>query len=306
MFVATPGRFALAFGRAAWRGVEYSLDDDPRRHAIAVARNSGLTDDGDFLDTVREFTADLPFAAPWLWAIDRYATQVRPDAYLFRVDWQGEIPIAATLYCRFPVEPDAQDFAAAMQAAHPILWQGPDPKPIAVALGVAGPRGVGLRVIATGTCSAAVYFRAPEIRRAEARPVIGAITEALGLPDDLAEAIEEDLRGLSSTSGGVIGVGPDSDGSLTLKLNPPNVPVQQGLAFLAGRGVPAARIAAVRDLATSFRAASLSYLGVRYAASGFTGWRAYLSVEPARLPVPLQPRLSLERAYMPTLRLPHE
>jgi hypothetical protein len=295
-----PSSFALAFGRAAWRGVEYSVDDDPRRHAVTVAGSTS------FIDIVRGFAGGLPFATGWTWGIDRFVEQVRPDAYLFRVDWQGEHPVAVTLYCRFPIEPDSSAFAAAMRAAYPIPWEGPDPGIAAAALGIPGPRGVGLRVVATGSCSAAVYFRVPEIRPAEANSVLAAVVEALHLPLHLAEAVQEDLRGLSSTSGGVVGIGTDAEGVVSLKLNPPNVPTARAFAFLLDKGAHEARIDAISNLAISLRAASLSYLGVRYGADGFTGWRAYLSLEPYRIAVPMIPRITLERGAFPTLRLPHD
>jgi hypothetical protein len=292
--------FASAFGRAAWKGVEYSMDVDPRRHAVTVAGDAGL------VDSVRGFAGSLLFAGAWAWAMDRYVEQVRPDAFLFRVDWQGEQPLAATLYCRFPVEPDSSAFATAMRAAHPIVWRGPDPHAVASALGVPGPRGIGLRVIATGSCSAAVYFRVPDIRPAQASRVLTALVDALRLPVHLAEDVEEDLRGLSSASGGVVGVGVDEETGTSLKLNPPNVPMGRAFAFLRDKGAGAERIDAIRNLALSLRADSLSYLGIRYGAHGFTGWRAYLSLETYRIAVPLQPRITLERGALPTLRLPHD
>ena len=279
--------------------VEYSVDDDPRRQAITVAGGAG------FPSRVRNFASRLPFAAAWMWTIDRFVEQVRPDSYLFRVDWQGETPLAVTIYCHFPIEPDSPTFAAAIRAAHPVAWTGPDAGAVAAALGVHGPRGVGLRVIATGSCSAAAYFRVPETRHAEGVRVLSALSQVLRFPAPLTEAIEEDLLGLSYTSGGVVGVGPDEDGRICLKLNPPNVVTARAFAFLAGKGAPSARIDAINDLAISLRAESLSYLGVRYDADGFKGWRAYFSLDSYRVAVPLEPRITLERGAIPTLRLPH-
>lgn len=292
--------FALAFRRAAWQGVEYSIDDDPRRHAVTVAGSAG------FENQVRDFAAKLPFAAAWAWAIERFVEHVRPDSYLLRVDWQGECALAATLYCRFPLEPDSIKFAAAMRAAHPVRWAGPDPGAVAAALGVPGPRGVGLRVIATGSVSSAAYFRIPEIRRADGSRVLGAVNQVLQFPAPLTESIEADLRGLSYTSGGVVGIGTDEQGCLCLKLNPPNVATARAIEFLRVKGARSARIDAINKLAISLRASSLSYLGVRYTENGFKGWRAYLSLESYRIAAPMQPRITLERGALPTLRLPHD
>jgi hypothetical protein len=300
MSLSTASHFALTFGRAAWHGVEYSIDDDPRRRATTVAGGA------DFSGRVRNFASELPFAAVWMWAVDRFVEQVRPDSYLLRVDWQGETPLAVTIYCHFPIEPDTRTFAAAIRAAHPIAWTGPDAGAIAAALGVRGPRGVGLRVIATGSCSAAVYFRVPETRHVDGVRALSALSELLRFPAALTEGIHEDLRGLSYTSGGVVGVGPDENEHVCLKLNPPNVATARALAFLTAKGAPLARLDAINDLAISLRAESLSYLGVRYDAEGFKGWRAYFSLDSYRVAVPLQPRITVERGATPTLRLPHD
>lgn len=294
------GCFALAFGRYAWRGVEYSVDDDPHQHAVTVAG------DATMMDAVRDFTAGLSFAADWGWAIERFIEYVRPNAFLFRVDWQADQPLAATLYCRFPTEPDGRAFADAVRTAHPIRWKGPDPAPVAAALGVFGPRGVGLRVLGTGECSAAVYFRVPEIRPSDAGSVVMGLADALSLPEHVSELVEEDLRGLSTASGGVVGFGRDREGEVSLKLNPPNVPVGRAFAFLARKRAPEAAIDAIGSLAVSLRATNFSYLGVRYGTDGFKGWRVYLSLEPSRFIVPMAPRLTLERVALPTLRLPHD
>ncbi|MCA9499518.1 MAG: hypothetical protein KC588_10030 [Nitrospira sp.] len=276
------------------------MDDDPRRHTITVAGNA------EIMDAVRGFAGSLPFAADWMWAVDRFVDHVQPNAFLFRVDWQGEHPLAATLYCRFRIEPASRAFEEAIRTAYPIRWTGPDPAPVAAVLRVAGPRGVGLRVVATGACTAAVYFRVPEIHPSQAAPMVTALVGALGLPCHVPLLIEEDIRGLSSASGGVVGFGPDGEGEVTLKLNPPNVPIARALAFLAAKGASATRLDAIRNLAVSLHATSFSYLGMRYGANGFAGWRVYLSLEPFRLSVPMAPRLTLERRALPTLRLPHE
>jgi hypothetical protein len=152
-----------------------------------------------------------------------------------------------------------------------------------------------------------VYFKVPDIRPTDAGHLVTGLIEALQLPADLADDVEGDLRGLSSSSGGVVGVGiGKEEGTSSLKLNPPNVDMGRAVKFLRAKGVPLARIGAIHRLAVSLRASSLSYLGIRYGAEGFIGWRAYLSLETYRIVAPLQPRITLEREALPTLRLPHD
>jgi len=66
-----------------------------------------------------------------------------------------------------------------------------------------------------------------------------------------------------------------------IKVDPADVSVVMALRFLASKCVsPDARLR-VESLASALRARKLSYLGLKYTAAGFAGWRAYFSSAPA-------------------------
>jgi len=237
----------------------------------------------------------------------RFANHVRPDSYLLRADWRGGEAEGVTLYCRFPREPRDDEFVMALARAGPLCWGGPPPSVLAAALGVPGPRGVGVRVDRAGRCQVAAYFRIPASVAALSAQTVDAVVGACGLPGTLAPEIRRDVHALYvGGTVGVVGVGPGPAGpAMTLKLNPPNVPVGRAFTFLNARGAPAARLEAIASVVRSLRAELVNYLGVRYDACGFAGWRVYLSVAPGSFPIAGGVRLAVEHSGIPTRRLPH-
>jgi hypothetical protein len=138
---------------------------------------------------------------------------------------------------------------------------------------------------------------------------IEALIRACDYPAEVAEHVRSDLRALyHGRAAGVIGVdaGSDTDPrAATLKFNPSNIPLEQALAFLAEKGASIARLEQLGALAQTLRGSLVSYLGVRYDARGFSGWRTYFSTRPCQIGSSAVPRVVIEPNSVPTLRLPH-
>jgi hypothetical protein len=238
------------------------------------------------LEELADWVRRYPFSERWYVAAQRLTAQISPDAMLFRIDWNGESPVALTWYSRFPRPPDEATFQGSMEHAAPWRWVGPDPCQIAKALGLPGPRGVALRVDEAGNGHTAVYFRV-QCGFGAGNPLLPApLLGACGLPGAIGEEVAADLTLLGAT-GDVEVVGVDQGEGIetvgALKVDPAGVPLSGALRLLAAKGARPDAQSRLTRLATSLRARSLSYMGLKYASAGFAGWRAYFSTEPARL-----------------------
>lgn len=301
MPVSTAATFSQIFRAESYSAVEYSFDTVPDRRGLMVGGKQG------FLVSVGQFAAGLPFAADWMWAVQHFTAVVHPDAYLLRADCRAEEVIAITLYCRFPMEPDDHVFLRYMDAARPFAWTGPSPASIAATLGLPGPRGICFRVDENGHRQTALYYRVEADNASLPPDVLPQLVRVCRLPEGLAETISADIHALYPPGPvGVIGVDGGEDGRAeALKFDPANVPVSKAITFLGTKHVSAARIADLSSVARSLRAQWVSYLGAKYGAEGFAGWRVYFSVRPNLLAVPLVPRIVVERSAFPTYQLPH-
>jgi hypothetical protein len=294
--------FWRTFRQAAWSNVEFSFDEDPSGHTTMVKGDRG------FFGPVARFARSVDFAAGLIWAASRFVEAVVPDAYLLRVDWRDGAATAVSLYCRFPRTPDVAAFEAALATAWPLHWSGPAPHAVAAALGVAGPRGVGLRADAMGRERVALYFTVDGFAGDFESARLAGLVAAVGFADTVTEVIRADVRELFSEGPvGVIGIDPGREAAAGgLKLNPANVPVETAMAFLARKGAAPDRLEQLRQTARALRATSLSYVGVRYDAAGYAGWRVYLTVIPRRTSAPGLPAVAVDDPTpLPTLRLPH-
>jgi hypothetical protein len=80
---------------------------------------------------------------------------------------------------------------------------------------------------------------------------------------------------------GVIGIDPGQGGAAAaVKLNAANVPVRTALAFIQRKDASRSRIHAVNALSNVCRMRHVSYVGMKYSAAGFRGWKIYLSTLP--------------------------
>jgi hypothetical protein len=283
------------------RQVEYSYTEEQDRVTTMIPLNHGL------LPRVIELANMIPFAGEWGWAVDRFAGAIRPDAFLFRLDWRQNEPTAVTLYCRFPSEPDTAEFQKAIGYARPFRWQGPDTASIAASLDVKGPRGIAFRAAASGSLHSAAYFRSEQHAGASWSGRLSGLLAACRLPGELATTIEEHLKQLYGPGPtGVIGVDDGEDGAArALKFDPSNVSLRVLLSFLTGVGVSEARIAELKAVAVGLRAESVSYAGVQYGKDGLSGWRVYFSCEPTQARIPGHTALSSRQTLRSVRRLPH-
>lgn len=283
------------------RQVEYSYSQAEDSFTTMVPLKS------DLLPRVAELAKAIPFAGAWAWAIDRFASAIRPDEFLFRLDWLHNEPTGVTLYCRFPTEPDTAGFQHAIGFARPFRWSGPDPSSVATSLGVAGPRGIAFRATEKGSLRTAVYFRSEQHAGVSWTSRLNALLAVCRYPQELASTIDGHLKQLYLPGPvGVIGVDDGESGVPgALKFDPANVPSGVAFAFLARVGVSAARIGALRSIAIGLRAESVTYAGVQYGREGFSGWRLYFACEPSCARIPGRPAVGSPRNLRPVRRLPH-
>jgi len=243
-------RFQQVFRDVLAQQVEYSYDGTPDRVTTMIPLK---------MHRLREAIAvagEIPFAGDWAWAMPRFAAAVEPDELLFRLDWERGEVAGVTLYGRFRSEPDAGAFRQAVAAARPFGWTGPDTAAVAAALGVAGPRGVAFRATRGGGRRTAAYFRSDEAAGPSWASRLPALLAACTFPEDLAPAIERDLRGLYHPGAvGVIGVDEGHDGAAgSVKFDPAGVPLGAALTFLEQAGVPAAQLDLLRRVSVGLRA----------------------------------------------------
>lgn len=293
--------FQQLFRDVLARQVEYSYCETEDSVTTMVPLKS------DRLSRVFELANAIEFAGDWAWSVERFANAARPEDFLFRVDWLRDEPTAVTLYCRFPVEPDAGGFQRAIGFSRPFTWNGPDPVAVARALSVPGPRGIAFRATRKGNLRTAVYFRTEHHAGASWGERLAALLAACQYPPELASTIESDLKELYQPGPvGVIGVD-DGQGGIpgALKFDPASVPSEVALTFLARMGLPAARINALRDVAIGLRAESVTYAGVQYGSNGFSGWRLYFACEPGFARRPGAAAIESARNLRPVRRLPH-
>jgi hypothetical protein len=302
--------FQQLFRDVLSRQVEYSYSDAGDAYTTMVPLRMHL------VPRVIEFVETIPFAGEWAWAVARAANAIQPDEILFRIDWRvlgvgahgvNNEPTAATMYCRFPVEPDTTTFQAAAGSARPFRWSGPDPSAIAAAIGVAGPRGIAFRASHSGRLRTALYFRSNEHAGGSWTERLAALLAVCHYPSELAETIESDLKELYRPGPvGVIGIDEGEEGVAgAIKFDPSNVPSGSALAFLARAGVAPDRIEVLRRIAVGFRADSVSYAGVQYGPRGFSGWRLYFACEPGSARRPGRMAVESQRNLRPVRRLPH-
>jgi hypothetical protein len=297
---AAPAQLPPLLRQRVYRSVEFSVSDDLRSHSTLVPAGE------DLLRDVEQWAGAYAFCDVWLVAVRRLTAGLRPDAALFRIDWTDDVPTAFTWYFRFPAPPGDQEFHAVLRSARPLGWIGPGPQAVATALGVPGPRGVALRVDASGKARSAVYYRVDGSSFREPRAVLPRLLEACGLPGERAEEIERDVAALRPRAGvEVVGIdeGIDAGAVGAVKLDPADVPVTPALRWLASRGATDAVRGRVESMAASLHARTLSYVGLKYAAAGFAGWRAYYSSEPARAraagSIAVTDRLRTDKSRMP-------
>ena len=179
------------------------------------------------------------------------------------------------------------------------------PSRVASALGLSGPRGVALRIGRDGAARTALYFRLQRQAGPDAPVCFESIFDAAGLSGDGAAHASADFA-LLGASGQVevIGIDGAAGSAGAVKVDVADVPVSVALRLLSTRGADDAQCQHVARLATSLRARALGYLGLKYSATSFDGWRAYFTTEPVRVRPAAGVRL-VEQGASGKLRAPH-
>ena len=92
--------FQQLFRGVLARQVEYSYSEaeDSFTTMVPIER--------DLLPQVIELAKTMPFAGQWAWSVERFASAMQPDEFLFRLDWLRNEPTLTCWYeaaAPFPV-----------------------------------------------------------------------------------------------------------------------------------------------------------------------------------------------------------
>lgn len=269
--------FCAVFRASVGSSLEYSISDDLDTFGTMVRGDSNV------LDTLGAFVIGTSFAGDWYSATARMFREMGPPASLFRVDWRADRPVAMTLYMKFAQAPTDSEFEHLLAAARPFRWYGPSPAAVGEAVGLAGPTGVALRSTAAGSGHTAVYYVVEARRRALGRDALSRLLRAADVPCGAERILADSVTLAANCPLSVIGLdsgSPESRGAL--KFDWGEVPPRVARALLSSKGTRHRALTRLDELSSSLRARWLSYLGMKYASSGYAGWRAYFSTEPHR------------------------
>jgi hypothetical protein len=280
--------FQQVFRAELFREVEFSLGSAAGQTGTMIAGRES------FPPSLDRFLAALGYAGDWWREVQAVIAEVRPLSYLFRTDWSSTSAAAVTLYCEIPRYFNIEPFAQALDGTRWLRWAGPHPQQLADILRDR-PSGVGFRVDAAWQAGAALYFRVPMGLGLFQGDPLSRLADACGIPERRVPELRADLFSLYPAQGnlGVVGIdGAGPDRPAALKFDPAHVSLDHALGFLAGKGVPAGHLAALRRYARELGKDRLSYLGAKYGPAGFAGWRCYWCVHPVRKG-PAGPRMEL-------------
>lgn len=270
------------------RQIEYTFGEDPAEvGALIVGLGS------DFLARVGRFSNALLNGQEWARSIVSFTGSAEPLLYYLKVDRDGADVKRATLYSRFADPVPEATLEAALSPSVMSLWKGPSPHEIGRLVETKGPWCIGLRVEADGQCGLSMYYEV-DARRDDFRDrLLGPLVAGLGWPGEIAGRIAADLPAIYEPGKlGVLGLasGAGAEG-LTLKLDAFDVPLRRALAYVAGKGASAARLSELASTVQRLGAGRVSYVGSKYDANGFGGWKLYVAVRPLHHAAALAPRL---------------
>jgi hypothetical protein len=282
--------FAQIFRSDINRHVEYSFDEDPTSQGtMTVGSGEG------FLARVQRFSKDLPYGQIWTQDVETFVKCANPPAYFLRVDGNSTDINDVTFYSRFFTPIDKATLTATLSQLSTFSWTGPPPHEFGHVVESEGPQGVGLRIDTDGQCSIAIYYNVVANRDDFCKRLLRPLVKYLGWTDQVATLIAEDVFALySSGKMGVVGLGADSTGSTpTLKLDAFNVALGHALEFLVSKGTASSCVSRLAHTVHSLRSEHLNYVGIKYNASGFIGWKFYVALQPAHEPNALNTRFLL-------------
>lgn len=282
--------FAQIFRTDINRHVEYSFDEDlTSQGTMTVGAGEA------FLAKVQHFSKVLPHGQIWIQDIETFIKCANPPAYFLRVDGNSTVINDVTFYSRFFTPIDEATLTTALSQLSTFNWTGPSPHELSHVVESEGPQGVGLRIDTDGECSMAIYYGVTANRDDFCKRLLSPLVKYLGWTDHVATLIAEDVFALySSGMMGVVGLGADNKGStLALKLDAFNVGLGHALEFLLSKKTVSSYVSQLAHTVHSLRAENLNYVGIKYNASGFIGWKFYVALQPIHEPNALNARLLL-------------
>jgi hypothetical protein len=282
--------FAQIFRSDINRHVEYSFDEDLTSQGTMIVGTGE-----DFFARVQRFSRVLPHGQIWMQAVEQFVKCTNPSAYFLRVDGNSINIDDVTFYSRFFTPIDEKTLTTALSQLSSFNWTGPPPHEFGYVVESEGPQGVGLRIDTDGQCSMAIYYDVSANRDDFCKRLLSPLVAYLGCPDQVATLIAEDVSALySSEKMGVLGLGVDSTSSTpTLKLDAYNIALGRALTFVASKGTPSTSMSQLTHVMQCLRSEHLNYVGIKYSARGFIGWKFYIAVQPSFEPTALNARILL-------------
>ena len=280
--------FAQLFRSEINRHVEYSFDEDLNSQGTMIVGTGE-----DFLAKVQRFSKLLPHSHTWAQDVETFVKCANPPAYFLRVDGSSTDINDVTFYTRFFTPIDEVTLTSALSQLSAFNWTGAPPHEFGDVVESEGPQGVGLRIDASGECSMAIYYDVHSNRDDFCNRLLKPLVAYLGWNDQIVSTINEDIFALYPPGKiGVIGVGMDSKGSIaSLKLDANDIALDQALSFIANKGTPSSRLSQLTQVLQGLCSKRLNYVGVKYSASGFSGWKCYIAVQPSFKPTALRTQL---------------
>lgn len=266
--------FVRLFRREALHLVEYCYGPESAAYGTMV----GGTRQG-FATDVERFCTLLPYAKDWSVVAARFLSRVNQAIRYFRVEVRQEEFEQLTAYVHYLEPLDRTGWSHIIDGTLATRWPGPDPFEVGRLLGTTGPAGVGFRCSLDGSRRLSLYFETKMDREVLCSTSLPALLASWAWPPEVAARVALHMQSLSSRSGAdALGLECKADGTLRLKLDSANVPVDRALAFLHAQNVAIKRIEELDFLRACLRVDSLNYVGLSYDSGGFCGWKFYVAV----------------------------
>jgi hypothetical protein len=270
------------------RYLEYSFSSDPDAHGTMV------DGEGDgFLARVGAWCSGQPAAERWHEAVARFTRTTGARHFYLKVDWRHGRAARWTIYGRYPEPVERRALDLALCAPASFRWNGAPPHDLSAILGDGGRWMIGLRGSADGSLATSLYVRILRPRARFVADQLPLLSARLALPDSVAATVAATLSPITGLAYPAwIGIdSPTDDRPAVLKIDVAGIVLGQALSFAAAAGASPRCLTRLAGAARGMRVDVATYLGTKFAAQGFAGWKLYMEAHPTVVGIPRGPRL---------------